>query len=91
MTARAVCPSCGEWVKLLDHPKIGQKVACPHCEANLEVIEVAPVELDWAYVEADDDLDDADWDDDELDLDDEDWDEDEAWDDEEDTGDKRDV
>lgn len=67
MQSKAICPSCGEWVKLPDHPKIGQKVTCVHCEADLEVIEVTPVELDWAYLEADDDLDDEDWDDEELD------------------------
>lgn len=63
MTAKAICPSCGEWVKLPDHPKIGQKITCPECEADLEVIEVDPVELDWTYLE--DEVDDEDWEDDE--------------------------
>jgi hypothetical protein len=27
----------------------GQKVICPHCDADLEVISVEPLELDWAY------------------------------------------
>ena len=76
MPAKAICPSCGEWVKLPDHPKIGQKITCLECEADLEVIEVNPVELDWAYME--DELDDEDWDDE-----DDDWDE-EALDDEDD-------
>lgn len=77
MTAKAICPSCGEWVKLPDHPKIGQKITCLECEADLEVIEVDPVELDWAYIEGE--LDDEDLDEDE------DWDEEEEdWDDEED-------
>lgn len=78
MPAKAICPSCGEWVKLPDHPKIGQKITCLQCEADLEVIEVNPVELDWAFME--DELDDEeDWDDDE------DWDEEEEdWDDEDD-------
>jgi hypothetical protein len=77
MTAKAICPSCGEWVKLPDHPKIGQKITCLECEADLEVIEVNPVELDWAYIEGE--LDDEDWDEDE----DEDWDDEEDdWDDE---------
>lgn len=76
MPAKAICPSCGEWVKLPDHPKIGQKITCLQCEADLEVIEVNPVELDWAFMEAE--LDDEEWDDDE------DWDEEEDWDDEDD-------
>ena len=76
MPAKAICPSCGEWVKLPDHPKIGQKITCLQCEADLEVIEVNPVELDWAFMEAE--LDDEEWDDDE------DWDEEEDWGDEDD-------
>jgi hypothetical protein len=42
---------------------MGQEVACPHCDAELEVIETDPVELDWIYeddVDEDDD-DDDDW------------------------------
>ena len=54
MTSRAICPACGEWVKIPEHPKIGQKLTCIHCEADLEVIEVGPVELDWAYFEEED-------------------------------------
>ena len=33
---------------------MGKKVVCPNCDAELEVVETEPVELDWAY---DDDLD----------------------------------
>jgi lysine biosynthesis protein LysW len=75
MLAKAICPSCGEWVKLSDNPKMGQKITCPECEADLEVIEVNPIELDWAFMEGK--LDDEDWEDDE------DWDNAEEWDDEE--------
>lgn len=79
MPAKAICPSCGEWVKLLENPKIGQKITCPECEADLEVVEVSPVELDWAYLEGADELDDEDWEDEEeLDDDDEDDDLDES-------------
>lgn len=63
--AVAICPSCGEDVRISGRPKIGQKVTCPHCEDYLEVIEIDPVELDW---DADDDWDD-DWDEDEEDED----------------------
>ena len=79
MPAKAICPSCGEWVRLPDHPKIGQKITCLECEADLEVIEVNPVELDWVYME--DELDDEDWDDEDDDWDEEDLDdEEEDWD-----------
>jgi lysine biosynthesis protein LysW len=49
----AVCPSCGDDVRVPGNPKIGQKVSCPYCDAALEVIELDPVELDWAYEEED--------------------------------------
>jgi hypothetical protein len=29
--------------------RIGQQVICPNCDAELEVIETDPVELDWVY------------------------------------------
>jgi hypothetical protein len=34
---------------------VGKQVTCPHCEAELEIIEIDPVEVDWTY-------DDDDWD-----------------------------
>jgi lysine biosynthesis protein LysW len=36
-------------------PKVGKGLTCPHCGADLEVIGVDPVELDWAYEESDED------------------------------------
>jgi lysine biosynthesis protein LysW len=66
--AIAFCPDCDEKVPLGPHPRIGRRVTCPHCTAELEVIEVSPPELDWAR-----DLSEVDWDDDgEWDEDDED-------------------
>jgi hypothetical protein len=60
---------------------VGDEVICPHCEADLEVVNLDPPELDWAYLEPDDGDDwDDDWDDDD---DDDDWDDDDDdWDDE---------
>jgi len=65
MTTTAICPACDETVILNTPPKLDQKVRCPHCRADLIVIKVEPVELDW-----------ADWDDDDTDDDDDDWDDD---------------
>jgi lysine biosynthesis protein LysW len=31
--------------------EIGQRVVCPHCQADLEVVETVPIELDWYYEE----------------------------------------
>lgn len=69
--ALAICPSCGEDIKITGRTRTGQKLSCPHCDAWLEVIEVDPVELDWVYDEFD-----------EEDEEDEEWDLDEEWDEE---------
>ena len=62
----AICPSCGDDIKLRGNVRIGQIVLCPYCEAELEVIDLDPVELDWAYVE--EDWDDEDWEEEEPDF-----------------------
>lgn len=64
----AMCPDCGQQVNVGPKPKLGQWTTCPHCNADLEVISVNPVELDWAS--------EIDEEDDEF------WDEDEVWDEE---------
>jgi DNA-directed RNA polymerase subunit RPC12/RpoP len=58
------CPDCGEDILLRGKIALGLKVVCPNCSADLEVIDVDPVELDWSY--------DYDYDDEEDDED-EDW------------------
>jgi alpha-aminoadipate/glutamate carrier protein LysW len=68
--AEAMCPDCGQQVEAGVKPKMGQWLMCPHCNADLEVVSVNPLELDWAS-DVDDD------DEDEL------WDEAEIWEDEE--------
>jgi alpha-aminoadipate carrier protein LysW len=45
----AYCPDCDEKITLNAKPAVGQKLTCPHCDADLEVISVEPLELDWAY------------------------------------------
>ena len=48
--ATAYCPDCDEKISLNSKPVVvGQKLTCPHCDADLEVISVDPLELDWAY------------------------------------------
>jgi alpha-aminoadipate carrier protein LysW len=82
--AIAFCPDCDGSVNVGASPRLGQRINCPHCDAELEVIEVSPLELDWAYDEPETDWgEEEEWDDDEDDEDDEDdWDDD--WDDDED-------
>jgi hypothetical protein len=85
--AIAFCPDCEEPVHLGQTPKVGQRIVCANCEADLEVIEVSPLELDWAYDEPSEDWSDEedDWDDEEEEGDD--WDDDD-WDDDEDEEDE---
>jgi alpha-aminoadipate carrier protein LysW len=62
--AVATCPDCGNEISLGPKPKEGQTVTCPDCGADLEVISLDPLELDWAYsdVEEEWDTSDDDWD-----------------------------
>ncbi len=48
--ARAFCPDCDGEIRLNHHTRLGQKLVCPHCDADLEIIGVNPLELDWAQV-----------------------------------------
>lgn len=61
-TTKATCPDCGEKIAIRGTIRIGQEVICPNCDAELEIVETEPVELDWAYED--------DWDDEEEDDDD---------------------
>jgi lysine biosynthesis protein LysW len=45
----AVCPECGYTVNLGAQPYEGQRVICAGCGANLEVISLGHLELDWVY------------------------------------------
>jgi lysine biosynthesis protein LysW len=45
----AYCPECNGKVTLKKRPRLGQVVTCRHCDTRLEVIEVMPLELDWAF------------------------------------------
>ena len=55
--AMAICPACEGQVNMQGQVEMGQAVVCPHCSEELEVIDVDPLELDWAY--------DEEWDEDE--------------------------
>ena len=55
------CLDCEHPIELGFQPVEGQIITCPECEAELEVISVEPMELDFYYEDWDDD----DWDEDE--------------------------
>jgi lysine biosynthesis protein LysW len=75
--ATALCPDCGQKIIIGPKPRRGQRVSCPHCDVDLEIVSTSPLELDWPEFDADDDFEVDDWDDDEFDDDDfEEWDDD---------------
>lgn len=45
--AFSYCPDCGSRVYLGHKPWVGQPVGCDRCNADLEVVEVNPPQLDW--------------------------------------------
>jgi lysine biosynthesis protein LysW len=60
LTKTAECPDCGKEVPVRLPIEMGQRVLCPNCRADLEVVETVPLELDWFYEEPPD-LDDEEW------------------------------
>jgi len=67
------CLDCDHPIKLASQIKVGQVITCPNCEAELEVINREPLEVDFYYEGWEDD---QEWDDEDEDWDDEDEDED---------------
>jgi len=67
MALRTLCPACDGRLAVSDGARLGGKLSCPHCDADLFVAHVNPLELDWDDEDDDDDLDevyeeDDDWD-----------------------------
>jgi lysine biosynthesis protein LysW len=47
------CLMCSANVPLLQGEKVGSLVYCPECDAELEVIKLDPVQLDWPLEDLD--------------------------------------
>jgi alpha-aminoadipate carrier protein LysW len=47
MMQSAECPQCGSEVSVGSQPRIGKLVECKNCGAELEVVWLDPLELDW--------------------------------------------
>jgi lysine biosynthesis protein LysW len=43
----ATCPGCNDDIYLSKRPRLGEVIYCPSCAAELEVISLTPLELDW--------------------------------------------
>jgi alpha-aminoadipate carrier protein LysW len=54
--AGASCPDCERTIHLAPHSKMGQRVICRRCGADLELVSLEPPELDWVTTEFE-----ADW------------------------------
>jgi len=50
-TATASCLDCGRTIDLGPQPRDGQQFTCSHCGTQLEIINLQPLELDWAFSE----------------------------------------
>ncbi len=49
--ARGICPGCRRSMEVDRHVEAGDWVNCPGCEADLEVISLNPLVLDWVDAE----------------------------------------
>jgi len=47
--ASVTCRSCGREIRLRRQPHLGLRLVCPGCGTKLEVIGLAPLEVDWAF------------------------------------------
>lgn len=56
----AECPDCGDMISFRDKAYVGQTKICPHCDAELVVVDLHPLVLDFFYDDEDsyDDYDD---------------------------------
>jgi lysine biosynthesis protein LysW len=43
------CLDCDHEINLAEHLEMGQEVKCPNCKIKMEIIQVEPLRLDWAY------------------------------------------
>jgi lysine biosynthesis protein LysW len=49
--AKGYCIECEATLNLGKAPHKGQRISCFKCGADLEVVGLSPIELDWAYDE----------------------------------------
>ncbi len=42
----AICPACGEDVRIKEYPQVGQNLVCPRCQELLSVVTLDPIILE---------------------------------------------
>ena len=47
----ASCPDCRKSIDLGTSPRVGLRLSCLNCHAYLEIINLKPAEVDWAFSE----------------------------------------
>lgn len=45
----AKCPLCRENVHISSQMRVGSSILCPGCDAQLELVSLVPLELDWPF------------------------------------------
>lgn len=74
------CPMCGAALEAPSNAKVGDLVYCDQCDAELEIVSLKPLELDWPLDDYEDyndendfayEYEDGDYDDEEFDFEDE--------------------
>lgn len=51
MTLSVSCRSCGREIRFRRQPTLGSRLTCPACGTKLEILGLAPIEVDWAFDE----------------------------------------
>ncbi len=49
MSNMAYCPECDSRIRLQKKARVGQHISCHECEETLEVVNLNPLELTWAF------------------------------------------
>jgi len=47
----AICPKCGEDIRLPGHCRAGDTVCCRICESEFEIVGTNPPVLDWLHIQ----------------------------------------
>jgi lysine biosynthesis protein LysW len=51
----AFCPSCAAPIYFSRRPRLGEIIVCGECDEDLEVVRLSPIELEWSFLDGDED------------------------------------